>query len=185
MKIVLTGNYDNCKEGNIISISGDRGKKVNFGGLSFTKLAPKKDFWQVWHNNIGKLSEEENTEFYIRNFYNEVLSELDPQEVLDSLPECPILLCYEENTEFCHRHLVAFWFELFLEIKTYEVEVKLKRDTLQRLDRPDYLKPILEKVIKENYNMNGYETIHAAYLYNKSKEKEEEYKLTLKNIDLK
>ena len=46
-------------------------------------------------------------------------------------------------------------------------------------------KPILEKVIKENYNMNGYESISAAYLYNKSKEKEEEYKLTLKNIDLK
>ena len=181
MKVVLTGNYENCKEGNIISISGDRGKKVNFDGLSFTKLAPKKDFWEIWYNNIGKISEEENTEFYIRNFYINVLSKLDPQEILDSLPEYPILLCYEKNTEFCHRHLVAFWFELFLEIKTYEVQVKPKRDTLQRLDRPDYLKDILEKVIKENYDMNGYESISAAYLYNKSKEKEEEYKLMLKS----
>lgn len=180
MKILLTGNYENCKEGNIISISTDRGKKANFEGLSLTKLAPKKEFLEIWHNNIGKISEEENTEFYIREFYNNVLSKLDPQEVLDSLPEYPVLLCYEKNTEFCHRHLVALWFELFLGIKTYEVGVNSKRDTFQRLNRPDYLKPILEKIIKENYNMGDYNSISAAYLYNKSKEKEEEYKLILK-----
>ncbi|MBQ9023592.1 MAG: hypothetical protein IJ105_00045 [Bacilli bacterium] len=180
MKIVLTGNYDNCKTGNLISISGDRGKKVNFDGLCLPKLAPKKDFWQVWHDNIGKISEEENTEFYVTNYYKEVLSKLDPGEIFDSLPEYSILLCYEKNMDFCHRHLVAFWFELFLEIKTYEVEVKPKRDTLQRLDRPEYLKQILEKVIKENYNMNDFNSISAAYHYNKSKEIEYSYKLELK-----
>lgn len=174
MKIVLTGNYDNCKTGNLISISGDRGKKVNFDGLCLTKLAPKKDFTRDW-NNLDNLIDMGD---YIKEYYFEVLSKIDPQELLNSFPEYPILIDYNESM---YRHLVAFWFELFLEIKTYEVEVKPKRDTLQRLNRPEYLKQILEKVIKENYNMNGFESISAAYHYNKSKEIEKSYKLELKN----
>ena len=173
MKVVLTGNYENCKTGNLISISDDRGKKVNFDGLCLPKLFPKKDFTKDW-NNIDNLIDMGD---YIKEYYLEVLSKIDPQELLNSFPEYPILIDYNESM---YRHLVAFWFELFLEIKTYEVEVKPKRDTLQRLDRPEYLKQVLEKVIKENYNMNGFESISAAYHYNKSKEIEESYKLTLK-----
>ena len=55
-KIILTGNYDNCKIGNTISISGDRGKSVGYTGNSFTRLAPKLSFYKVWHDNIDKIS---------------------------------------------------------------------------------------------------------------------------------
>ena len=171
MKVVLTGSYENCKDGNIISISKDEGKKANYDGLVLSKLKPNKDFLDDWEK-----SSLINMNDYIKDYYYEILSKIDPQELFDSLPENPILLDYSDNV---YRHLVAFWLELFLEIKSYEVEVNTKRDTLRKLNRPDYLKVILEKIIKDSYNMNGYESISAAYLYNKSKEKEEEYKLTL------
>lgn len=167
-KIILTGNYENCKIGNVISISGDKGKSAGFSGQTMTILAPKKSFWQIWHNNIGKISEEENIEYYIREFYNQVLKNLDSQEVLEKLPNKAILLCYENNMDFCHRHLVAFWFELFLGIKTYEVRQNGNRETIVSLGRPEYLKEKLEKIIKESYPMHDFESIHDAYLYNKA-----------------
>ena len=47
---IFTGNYRNCKIGDLVSISGDKGKSVNFVGNTYTKLAPKKEFWKIWHN---------------------------------------------------------------------------------------------------------------------------------------
>lgn len=38
------------------SISGNRGKDANYNGKYYKELAPKKDFWIVWHNNIGKIT---------------------------------------------------------------------------------------------------------------------------------
>ena len=58
---IFTGNYEECKLGNLISISGDRGRKVGFVGKAIPSLAPKRAFWEIWHNNIGRISEEENT----------------------------------------------------------------------------------------------------------------------------
>jgi len=71
---IFTGSYENCKVGNLVSISGDKGKKVGFTGNSFMKLAPKREFWEIWHNNIGKISEEENNKYYMEQYYKQVLS---------------------------------------------------------------------------------------------------------------
>jgi len=123
-KIILTGNYNNCRIGNTISISCDAGKRIGYIGKSNTKLAPKWSFWKTWYNNIGKITDEDNNRFYIQEFWDKVLKCLDPEEVLMDLPDRSILLCFEENKDFCHRHLVAFWLELFMGIKTYEVKEK-------------------------------------------------------------
>ena len=169
MKKIMTGNYENCKVGNLISISGDRGKRALYDGVCMSNLSPKMSFWGKWHSNIGKISEEENTKYYIREYYKEVLSKIDPEELYNELIDNSILLCYEDNNEFCHRHLVAFYLELFLGIKTYEVRVNPKRETYHVLSRPEYLKSMLEDVIKESYDMNGFDTLKDAYLYNKEK----------------
>lgn len=174
-KIIFTGNYDNCKIGNTISISGDKGKSVGYTGNSFTKLAPKWSFGKIWHDNIGKIDELENNRFYIREFYNKVLKDLDPEEVLLQIPNKSILLCFEDNNKFCHRHLVAFWLELFLGIKTYEIKTDEKTKTAIKLDRPEHLKEELIKVIKENYNMAGFNSIRAAYLFHQADELESIY----------
>ena len=179
---INTANYNNCRTENGISISGDRGKKAGFTGRCFPELAPKKEFWEIWHDNIGKIPEEENIKYYATEYYKQVLSKLDPQEVYDVIPDEAILLCYEGNMDFCHRHLLAFWFELFLEVRTSEVYENPIRETLTLLTRPEYLKDVMEEVIKENYEMRGFDNIHDAYEYNKTvvKEKNNVKKLELK-----
>lgn len=179
---INTANYNNCRTENGISISGDRGKKAGFTGICLPELAPKKEFWQIWHDNIGKISEEENTKYYATEYFNQVLKELDPQDTYNMIPEEAILLCYEDNMEFCHRHLLAFWFELFLEVRTSEVYENPIRETLTRLQRPEYLKDVMEEVIKENYEMHGFDSIKEAYEYNKTLKKNQK---NVKKLDLK
>jgi uncharacterized protein (DUF488 family) len=164
-KIVYTGNYANCKYGkNIVSISGDSGAKAGFVIKAYPCLAPKLSFWQKWHENIGKVSEYDNNMFYIEEYYKQVLSKLDPQKVLDKINDS-VLLCYEDNNDFCHRHLVAFWLEIFLGIETKEI--KISRDGIfEELTRPTYLKECLEKVIRENYDMDITKaSLRARYLF--------------------
>ncbi len=167
--MIYTSNYD--EHGNSMyltySISGDRGKKVNYEKRCYSKLAPKKSFWEIWHNNIGKISEEENNKYYVEEYFKEVLSKLDPESVYNELNHS-ILLCYEKNTDFCHRHIVAAWFELFLDITIPEINKQL-----EVMDRPEYIKENLEKIIKNNVNMRGFNSLRALYLFEKSEHLEE------------
>ena len=41
---------------------------------------------------------------------------------------------------------------------------------MKNIPRPDYLKSMLESVIKRNYPMNGFDNIKDAYSYNKNSE---------------
>jgi len=109
-------------------------------------LAPKENFFRVWKNNIGKVDEIENNEYYINEFYHQILENLDPQDVYKQLDNS-ILLCYEGNNQFCHRHLVAAWFELFLDVEIHEV--KVLNDELIVVNKPTYIKEYLEEVIKK------------------------------------
>ena len=74
--MIYTSNYEECYVGNLISISGDKGRSVGFVGKAITALAPKIGFWTEWPDNIGKIPEEENTRFYIKHYYDEVLSKV-------------------------------------------------------------------------------------------------------------
>lgn len=82
--------------------------------LQYKKLAPKYDFFMEWKTT-------HDNEFYTRCFKEQVLNRLDPQQVYKELyelvgdyPPCGrydiCLLCYEKPSDFCHRHLVADWF---------------------------------------------------------------------------
>ena len=182
-QIIFTAKYDNVKNGNHISVSGDRGKKIGYEGNSLSILAPKLEFWKVWHDNINKISEQENTIYYVRNYYNRVLKNLDPEILLESLPNKTILLCYEDSKDFCHRHLIAFWLELFLDIETYEIK-EVENYKIQIQERPEYLKEILENVIKEDYNMHGFNSIRAAYLFEGAEQLERSIEESNKGIVL-
>ena len=124
-----------------VSISGDRGKKINYQGEYYSLLAPKLSFWKIWHDNIGKISDEENNRYYVQEYWNQVLSKLDPEKVFKDLDNS-VLLCYEPNTEFCHRHIVASWLEILLGIKV--PEVKGKAYQIEQTYRPEYIKQYLE-----------------------------------------
>ena len=94
-----------------------------------------------------------------------VLSKLDPQKVYSDLANS-ILLCYEDNNEFCHRHIVSAWIELILNKDVNEVA--LVNGSVVNVSRPDYIKDILEEIIKKDKNMRGFTSLHALYLFETS-----------------
>lgn len=170
--MISTSSYRDFKSDKygVYSISGDHGVDAGYEGKCYPTLAPKIGFWKEWKNNIGKVSFEENTKFYIQEYWNQVLSKLDPEKVFRELDDS-ILLCYESNMEFCHRHIVAAWFEILL--GEYVPEVKYT-DHIEIVPRPEYVKIYLEEVMKENRNMRSFNSLRALYLFEKSKVYEEQ-----------
>lgn len=169
--MIYTSSYDNC-ESNLFkkySISGDRGKQKDYEGECYPSLAPLKEFWKEWHENIGKKSEEENIKFYIRKYWIQVLSKLDVNEVYKELNHS-ILVCYESPDKFCHREIVAAWFELFL-IGVRVPEVKTDKLSLVEVEKNKYypmIKDYLEEAIRETIDMKGFASLKAYNLYNQS-----------------
>ena len=147
IKRIFTGNYTDCKVGNLISISGDKGKSIGFEGKSLTKLAPKRVFWNEWHNNIGKIPEEENTKFYIQEYYKQVLSQVNIEELLKNEKD-PILLCYERGQDFCHRHVLAEFINIRYDINVEDLIID-ENLNISINKRPENVKKILEEVLIE------------------------------------
>ena len=142
---VFTGNYEECKVGNLISISGDRGKSVGFKGKAIPELAPKRAFWNIYHDNIGKIPEEENNRYYIEQYYKQVLSKVDIEELLKDEKD-PILLCFEKGQDFCHRHVLAEYIEMTYGIKVRDIKID-ENLNIEENKRPEYIKRILKDVI--------------------------------------
>lgn len=144
--MIYTGSYKNCLKGHLVSISGDRGKSVNFQGACFSVLAPKLSFWKIWHDNIGKIPDEINNRYYIEEYYKQVLKQLDPNEIVKYFIDGTIFLCYEDNLEFCHRHIVAYWLEKTLGINVPEIKVD-ETGNITILNRPTWIKEVLDEVM--------------------------------------
>lgn len=171
--MISTSSYDNWQSDKYetYSISGNRGKDVNYQGKCYPKLAPKKSFFETWHNNIGVLQEEENNRYYVQEYWNQVLSKLDPEQVYRELDNS-VLLCYESNTEFCHRHIVAAWFEILLDVTV--PEKKAKDFEIENIDKPSYIKEYLDEAMRKNRNMRGFKSLRALYLFEKGEKLESE-----------
>ena len=178
--MISTSSYKNWKSDiyKVVSISGDRGMGANYKGKCYPRLAPKYDFWKVWHDNIGKIPERENNLYYIEQYYENVLSKLDPEDIYEDL-ENATLLCYEEGEEFCHRHIVAAWFELLLGKRV--PEQKADGWLLQEVKRPEYIKVELERIMKEKLNMRGFNSLRALFLFYKGEKYEEKARELEKN----
>ena len=153
------------------SISWDRGKDADYYCECYPDLAPKKTFWNTWKNNIGKIPEEENNKYYIEEYWKEVLSKLDVEKVYKDL-DYSTLLCYENNTEFCHRHIVAAWFELLLGVEVPEISIE--NYIIKKVEKPKYIKEYLEDAMKKNLNMHGFTSLRALYLFEKAEKYEKE-----------
>ena len=153
-KRIFTGSYEKCKKGNLISISFDRGKSAGFDGKVILDLAPKRYFFDIWRDNIGKIPEDENTRYYIEEYYKHILSKVNIEELLKDEKD-PILLCYEDSNQFCHRHVLAEYINMKYGIEVPEIEVD-EQLQVKVNDRPTNIRPILEDVIqksKENDEM--------------------------------
>lgn len=160
--MIYTSNYQSIKlnKDKALSISWDKGKDANYDGLCYPDLASKLSFWKIWKNNREILSEEENNRYYIEEYYKQVLSNLDPSDIYNELNN-KILLCYEDNMDFCHRHIVSAWLELFLDMNISEVIEE--NGQLKEVNKPSYIKEVLEQVIRKNINMYDFKSIRGSY----------------------
>lgn len=146
----------NEKEGYYSAFEGDGFSKCN-------SLIPDKDF-------EGKIESEEQVREYIRNYYINVLSKLDPEKIYREL-EGKTLVTFDDG-EFSHGYIVAAWFELFLDTEVKCVE---KIEFYKKLKdvKPKWVVDVLEEEIKKTIdNMRGFNSVRALYLFNRSEEQE-------------
>lgn len=104
MKTVYTSNYArNAKHPDAISISVVRPRW-------YPNIAHMPALGPTW-DMVKEYKETSNVSEYTRQFWNLLLVErqLKVEEVIESIPDNAILLCWEKPTDFCHRHLVAKW----------------------------------------------------------------------------
>lgn len=85
-----------------------------YRGRVYRALAPTSDILNEYR--VGG-----NVDIYITRYIDEVLGILDPKQVYEELGEDAILLCWEGRDKFCHRRLVAEWFEHALKIEVPEL----------------------------------------------------------------
>lgn len=107
------------------AVAISRTRPRGWTGRIYEPLAPP---WRLLAEALsGEIDEEE----YTRRYRAEVLSKLDPATVRADLGEDAVLLCWENSGAFCHRRLVAEWFEEALGILVLEVDVVGSADPKQ------------------------------------------------------
>ena len=90
-------------------------KKLNLKSFKCSKLAPKKAWWQEWHDKFkDNLESDESKKWYTEKYYITVLNAVDPKNIANALFEMSehndvCMLCFEIPDKFCHRHIVAEW----------------------------------------------------------------------------
>jgi hypothetical protein len=102
-----SGNHPNS-----VSIAGKAPSW--YTGRQYKKLAPPYHIFKKYKIDGDQVS-------YTEHFYKEVLNKLDPESVLRELGSHAVILCYETPEKFCHRQLVAQWFQDKLNIIVSEI----------------------------------------------------------------
>lgn len=158
MVIKATSCYENAQSGNLVSITGDGGNAWGFYGLSYKKMSPRYYLWEYYDKNPDNLSEEELIDWYIKEFYQLRLKDLNAYALIKTLNEKfgdeIILLCHElpgkeiNKNHFCHRRLLADWIEL--ETGIFIPEVSIDENGIVRNEEIYDLKPKIRKLIRED-----------------------------------
>lgn len=166
-KVILgTGNYNDVKNGNTVSITGDGGNAWGYFGPAYKKLAPKlvtyipyaekyKELLDL-KNDVKKLSEyleyrKQIEDEYIQSYYDIRLKGIDVKELLYELNERfgndIILLCHEPIDEFCHRRLVADYIEIETGIYIPEISISpdIKIKKLNPIRYKNRLRDVIDK----------------------------------------
>lgn len=126
------------------------------------ELAPTEEINSEWRKNIGKISEVENTKHYIKKYYNKVLSKLDPESIY-RYAYSGVLLCDDIDTNPNLRHIIAAWLEIFLETEIPDIRFNGKH--MEKLERPTYIKDLLERQVKKQTDMKGFTSLMAVRLF--------------------
>lgn len=130
----------------------------------YVKLIPEKEF-------KGRIDGEKKIREYIRYYYVNVLSKLDPERVYKEL-ERDSLITFGDG-EFSHGYIVAAWFELYLGVEVNCINCsELYLNKLKDI-KPRWTMDILEDEIKKTIdNMRGFNSVRALYLFDQSEKLE-------------
>lgn len=146
--MIFTSNYENAKEGNLVSISMDGGKLANFEGPWLQELAPVEWFYNYWKQN----QERGMDEYYFNQYYYQVLKK--NKFLLDELVKKHdgykndiILLSYADPSEFSHRYLLAMYLEAKYGVKAPELLIK-DGEYIQQEKRPPYYPYFKDKMLR-------------------------------------
>ena len=156
MIIKGTSCYENAKNGNLVSITGDGGNAWGFYGNAYKKMSPRLYLWQYYDQNPDNLTEEELIDWYIKEFYELRLKNINPYDLLNNLNQKfgdeIILICHElsgielNKEHFCHRRLLADWIEL--ETGLVIPEISIDENGLIKYEEIYDLKPKIKKLTK-------------------------------------
>ena len=120
--------------------------------------------------NYKQMSIEEIRNF-ISDYYNDVLSQLDPKDVAREL-RCSVLISDERSDSLALRHIVSEWLNIYTDERVIESYID-KEGKFVELERPNFIRPMLEEIIKNaKESMHGFQSLRAAYLFEKSEELE-------------
>lgn len=148
--ILGTGCYANVKSGNTVSITGDGGNAWGYFGNAYKKLAPSWKLYTYWRDNPDNLAKDELIDYYIVEYFNHRLANLDVNALLGELQSKfgseIILLCHELPGDFCHRRLDADYIQLKTGVFIPEIETGIHGNIIYH-EQPDY-KPKLKLLIK-------------------------------------
>lgn len=104
---MMTSNFANVKkirEAGLRPVCISRGKPRYYNGESYDLLAP---YWWM----LSKPRRDYDKAF------RSILNKLDAKQCWDEIGgEDAVLLCYEKHNTWCHRRLIAEWFELKLKV---------------------------------------------------------------------
>jgi hypothetical protein len=107
MKKIYTSNYARCANNpNAFGISYIVPPWYN--GEVIVTLAPTREMVEKRKYNKAIYSEEEYANDYIDLLMKRLIN---PDWLVEDLPDGAILLCYEPPGDFCHRRILAEWIQ--------------------------------------------------------------------------
>ena len=141
-------------------------EKLNYFPLDELTFKDAPNYYEVSYEELEK---------YVKEFYLQVLSKLDPNEIYNKL--IGTCLTSDERTDsFAKRHIFCAWLKIYTDIDTNEMGTGVN-GKLIKLDIPEFIYSILEKVIRENINdMKGFTSLKALYVYEQSEKLETDLK---------
>ncbi len=145
--MIFTSNYDNAKEGNLVSISMDGGKRAGFEGEWIRELAPNENIYNHWNNN------DQWDQYYINQYYYQVLKGQmfllkDLVNKYEGYKKDIILLSYAKPDEFSHRYLVSSYLEIKYGIVVPELFIDSEGNYITTTEKPKYTKDKLLRLVQ-------------------------------------
>lgn len=137
-------------------------ENLNYFSLEELKFEDSPNYYEASYEEL---------EQYIKEFYLQVLSKLDPNDMyIKLMGTC--LTSNERTDSFAKRHIFSSWLRIYIDIDINEMGTG-ENGKLIKLEVPEFIPSILEKVIRESISdMKEFTNLRALYIYEQSEKLE-------------